>query len=99
MWTKQTFKQPPFSLVNYIDWTEQPIKAVPLKNIFTTPSYRRKYRKAHGLTKECLDDIFEIFTKEQLNIDNPARILLQGNLHNIYRPQLLLRKGYVFTGV
>ena len=53
MWTKQTFRQPPFSLVNYIDWTEQPSKAVPLKNIFTAPSYRRKYRKAHGLTKEC----------------------------------------------
>ena len=69
MWTKQTFKQPPFSLVNYIDWTEQPTKAVPLKNIFTAPSYRRKYRKAHGLKKERLDDIFEIFTKEQLNTD------------------------------
>ena len=99
LWTKQTFRQPPFSLVNYIDWTEQPTKAVPLKKIFTAPSYRRKYRKAHGLKKERLDDIFEIFTKEQLNIDNPARILLQGYLHNIYHPQLLLRKSYVFTGV
>ena len=28
MWTKQTFRQRPFSLVNYIDWTEQPTKAV-----------------------------------------------------------------------
>ena len=96
MWTKQTFRQPPFSLVNYIDWTEQPTKAVPLKNIFTAPSYRRKYRKAHGLKKERLDDIFEIFTKEQLNTDNPARILLQGNLHNILKIHCLLSKLLFF---
>ena len=90
--TKETFRQPPFSLINCIDWTEQPTKAGPLKHIFTAPSYSRKYRKAQGLKKERPDDIFEIFMKEQLNTGYPARILLQGNVHNILKIHSVLSK-------
>ena len=80
MWTKESFRQPPFSLVNYVDWISPPAKAARLKDVYTKPSYRRIYRIMDGIENKHLDDISDILDREEFSCETPVRILLQGAL-------------------
>ena len=79
-WTKESFRQPPFNLVNYIDWTSPPSKAVRLKDVYTKPSYRQIYRTMYGVENKHLDDISNILDTEEFSLGSPVRILLQDAL-------------------
>ena len=78
MWTKESFKQPPFSLVNYVDWTAPPSKTACLKDVYTRPSYRRVFRTLRRIQHNHLDDITDILQGGEFSGESPIRILLQG---------------------
>ena len=80
-WVKESFKQPPFNLVDVVDWTVPPRRSVPLVNVYTPPALSRLNLTTAERAEDV--DIEDIMKCEQSDMDGPIRILFYGKIGNV----------------
>ena len=77
-WLKESYKQPPFSLVDVVDWTVPPSRSVSLVDVYTPPVLTRLNLKTPDGPQDI--NLEDILKREQVNTDGPIRILFYGKI-------------------
>ena len=78
-WVKESLRTAPFCTTKNVDWTTENAQHVfSLKDVYTKPSFSRKFRRPFEVTREPMDNLLQLFQDKHLARNGNIRILLQG---------------------